>query len=90
MLRYLFRRYFLWRNRSRHHYRIDRRLYRGPFKPGFFAFLSGSRFWEATNDHFEPRRVWRKRIGRLLVLLLLVVLIYLARESIRGIQSVSG
>lgn len=90
VIRLLIRRYFIWRNRSRHRYKLDSRTYRGPFKPGFFAFLSGSRFWESSNDHFEPRRVWWRRVRRLLLLLGLLLLVYVVKESLHGIHSVSG
>jgi len=88
-LRILIRRYYLWKNRSRHRYKLDRRQYRGAFRAGFFAYLGGSRFWEASNDRFRRRRWWRIWLKRLFFAAALILLGYIIMVSIQGADVLS-
>jgi len=71
---------------GRSHYRLDKRHYRGPFKPGFFAHLSQSNFWQTDNDPYLRGRRRRKKVGLIIAIIVLLALGWLVLESIRAFR----
>jgi len=85
----MLRRFFIWRaerRMSRSEYRLDRRHYRGVFKPGFFAFLSQTKFWQTDNDPYLRTRKRRRRILFALILLLVCALVWVILESTQALK----
>lgn len=85
----MFQRYFIWRagkRSGRSHYRIDRRHYKGVFKPGFFAHLTQTNFWQTDNDPFLRARRRRKRIFLVIGLILILGLIWMVVESTQALK----
>ncbi|MEY3000876.1 MAG: hypothetical protein RL648_1090 [Verrucomicrobiota bacterium] len=85
----MLRKIFIWwaqRRLGRTQYRFDRRHYRGVFRPGFFAHLSSTNFWQTDNDpYLKTKRLHRKLFLMLLILSAIAVL-WLAVESLRALQ----
>jgi hypothetical protein len=85
----MLRRYFIWRaekRMGRSHYRLDHRHYSGIFKPGFFAHLSNSNFWQTDNDPYLKARKRRNRITLLVVILALAGIGWMIFESSRALK----
>lgn len=85
----MFRRFFIWRAEKqlgRSRYKLDRRHYRGIFGPGFFAHLSRSNFWQSDYDPYEKARRRKRRIGWVVVLVVVIGLGWLAIESSRALR----
>jgi hypothetical protein len=85
----MIRRIFIWwasRKMNRSQYRLDRRTYQGVFKPGFFAHLSETNFWQADNNPFIKARK-RKRTALVVIALILIVgMAWVILESSKAIQ----
>lgn len=82
-------RFFIWRAQkrmARSLYRLDKRSYRGIFKPGFFAHLSRTHFWQADRDPLALARKRRRRWLLLLALLSAVGFAWLLFESSRALK----
>lgn len=85
----MLRRYFIWRaSRKMGHtrYRIDRRPYRGPFKSGFHAHLSASKFFQSNDDRFQRSQRRKRRLLFLGAVLATAGLLWLIGESIRALH----
>lgn len=85
----MLRRFFIWRaerRMGRSEYRLDRRHYKGVFKPGFFAFLSQTKFWQTDNDPYLRSRKRRRRILLIVVILLLAGAFWVVLESSQALQ----
>jgi hypothetical protein len=67
-------------------YRIDRRQYRGIFKPGFFAHLSRSNFWQSDHDPYEKARRSRRRWTAIFACAVLAAAVWLIIESSRAMS----
>lgn len=85
----MLRRFLIWRAEKRmrrSHYRFDQRHYRGVFKPGFFAHLSDTNFWETDNDPYLRQRRRRRRIYLVISILVLAGAAWLIVESSRAFR----
>lgn len=85
----MLRRFFIWRaekRMGRSHYRLDHRPYQGIFKPGFFAHLSETKFWQTDNDPYLRSRRRRKKIIFLITLLVLLGMAWMIIESSRALR----
>lgn len=85
----MFRRFFIWRaekRMGRSHYKMDKRQYRGVFKPGFFAHLSETKFWQADNDPYLRSRRRRKKFIIIFTLITLIGLGWMILESSRALK----
>jgi hypothetical protein len=85
----MLRRFFIWRaekRMGRSHYRFDRRHYHGVFKPGFFAFLSDSKFWQTDNDPYLKTRRRRRRLILIFGLIAAIGLVWIIIESTRALK----
>ncbi len=67
-------------------YRLDKRHYKGVFRPGFFAHLNETRFWQADNDPFLRAKRRRRRILFVSALIILAAMIWVAVESSRALS----
>ena len=70
---------------GRSRYRFDRRQYRGVFKPGFFAFLSDTNFWQTDNDPYLKSRKRRRNLILVFGTIALIGLIWIVIESSRAL-----
>jgi hypothetical protein len=85
----MLRRFFIWRaekRMGRSHYKMDRRQYRGVFKPGFFAHLSQTNFWQTDNDPFLRSRRKKKRWILFFSFVVLIALAWVVVESTRALK----
>lgn len=85
----MLRRFFIWRaekRMGRSHYKFDHRQYRGVFKPGFFAHLSQTNFWQTDNDPFLRSRRRRKRLILFVSFIVLIGLAWVVVESSRALK----
>jgi hypothetical protein len=85
----MLRRFFIWRaekRMGRSHYKLDRRHYRGIFKPGFFAHLSDTNFWQTDNDPFLRSKRRRKRLILFFSFVVLIGLAWVVVESTRALK----
>jgi hypothetical protein len=85
----MLRRFYIWRaekRMGRSHYRIDRRHYRGVFKPGFFAHLAHTKFWQTDNDPYLRSRRRRRRAMLVIGLIVLLGMAWVAVESSRALR----
>lgn len=85
----MLRAFFIWRaerQMRRSLYRIDRRQYRGIFKPGFFAHLSRSNFWQSDHDPYEKARRSRRRWITFLAFIAFAAAVWLIIESSRAMS----
>lgn len=85
----MLRRYFIWRasrKMGRTRYRIDRRHYRGPFRSGFHAHLSASKFFQSSDDRFQRGQRRKRRLLFLVAVLGTAGLLWLVAESIRALH----
>ena len=85
----MLRRFFIWRaekSMGRTQYRIDKRRYRGVFKPGFFAHLSKTNFWQTDNDPYQKARRRRKKVIITITIIALIGLAWVILESSRALQ----
>ena len=85
----MLRRFFIWRaekRMGRSHYKFDRRAYRGVFKPGFFAHLSQTNFWQTDNDPFLRSRRRKKRWILAVSFLVILLLAWVIVESSRALS----
>jgi hypothetical protein len=85
----MLRQFFIWRaekRMGRSQYRLDKRQYQGVFKPGFFAHLNSTKFWQADNDPFIRSRRRRKKILLGLSIIVLLALIWVVIESSRALS----
>jgi hypothetical protein len=85
----MLRRFFIWRaekRMGRSHYRFDRRHYRGVFRPGFFAFLSETKFWQTDNDPYFKMRRRRRRVILFLGVITAIGLAWIILESSRALK----
>lgn len=85
----MLRRFFIWRaekRMGRSHYRLDRRHYHGVFKPGFFAFLSSTNFWQTDNDPYLRSRKRRRKFMLIFGLLGTLALVWIIVESSRALK----
>ena len=85
----MLRRFFIWRaekSMGRPQYRIDKRRYRGVFKPGFFAHLSKTNFWQTDNDPYQKARRRRKKVIITITIIALIGLAWVILESSRALQ----
>lgn len=71
---------------GRSHYSIDRRHYRGVFKPGFFAHLSQTKFWQTDNDPYLRTRRRRRKVTVFITILALVALCWIVIESASALK----
>lgn len=71
---------------GRSHYKMDKRQYRGVFKPGFFAHLSETKFWQADNDPYLRSRRRRKKFIIIFTLITLIGLGWMILESSRALK----
>lgn len=81
--------FFVWRAQKRMgrtQYRLDRRRYRGVFRPGFFAHLSETNFWQSDNDPYLKTKRLQRRIICSVVLVVILVMLWVAFESLKGLQ----
>ena len=85
----MLRRFFIWRaekRMGRSQYRIDKRHYHGVFKPGFFAHLNSTKFWQTDNDPFQRSRKRKRKVIWILSILVLATFIWVAIESSRALS----
>ena len=85
----MFRRFFIWRaekRMGRSHYKFDRRHYRGVFKPGFFAHLSQTNFWQTDNDPFLRSKRRKKRWILFFSFVAIIALAWVVVESSRALS----
>ena len=85
----MLRRFFIWRaekRMGRTHYRLDKRRYHGVFKPGFFAHLSRTNFWQTDNDPYQKSRRRRKKLVIFISIAALIGLIWVIIESTRALR----
>ena len=85
----MLRRFFIWRaekRMGRSNYRLDRRHYQGVFKPGFFAHLSHTRFWQTDNDPFQRSRKRKRKAILIISVVVLVGLVWVAFESSQALK----
>lgn len=85
----MLRRFFIWRaekRMDRTHYKFDRRHYRGVFKPGFFAHLSDTNFWQTDNDPFLRSRRRRKRWILFFSVIFILAFAWVVIESSRALK----
>jgi hypothetical protein len=85
----ILRRFFIWRAEKRlgrSQYRFDRRQYRGIFRPGFFAHLSSTKFWQTDNDPFLKKRRRRRKVTIVLVICFLFAIGWILYESSRALR----
>ena len=71
---------------GRSHYRIDRRHYHGVFKPGFFAHLSHTNFWQTDNDPYLRSRRRRQKIILVFGIMALLGMVWVIIESSRALR----
>lgn len=71
---------------GRSHYKMDKRQYRGVFKPGFFAHLSETKFWQTDNDPYLRSRRRRKKFIIIFTLITLIGLGWMILESSRALK----
>lgn len=67
-------------------YRLDKRHYKGVFRPGFFAHLDETRFWQADNDPYQRAKRRRRKIIAVIALLVMAGLVWVAIESSRALS----
>ena len=71
---------------GRSHYRLDKRQYQGVFKPGFFAHLNASQFWQSDNDPYQRARKRRRKIYLVVGLIIFIALIWVMIESSKALR----
>ena len=71
---------------GRTRYRMDKRKYQGVFKPGFFAHLSMTNFWQTDNDPYQRARRRRKKLVFFISIVVLIGLIWVIIESSRALR----
>ena len=71
---------------GRSRYRLDKRHYHGVFKPGFFAHLSQTKFWQTDNDPYQKTRRRRKKVVLLVSLVAFIGLVWVVIESSRALR----
>ncbi len=71
---------------GRSQYRFDRRNYRGVFKPGFFAHLNSTKFWQTDNDPFQKSRKRRRRVWFVTGFIVAIALVWVIIESSRALS----
>lgn len=65
---------------------MDKRHYRGVFRPGFFAHLSSTNFWQSDNDpYLKTKRLQRKLLIFVLCAMSLGAL-WLMLESFKALE----
>lgn len=85
----MLRRFFIWRatrKLGRSRYRLDRRTYPGPFKSGFLAHLSATRFWQGADDRYQLQRRRRRRLVVVFLILGGLGMAWLIVESARAVR----
>ena len=85
----MLRRFFIWRaekRMGRSQYRLDRRHYRGVFKPGFFAHLTETKFWQTDNDPYLRSRRRKKKLLIIISLIAFIGLTWMIIESSRAFK----
>jgi hypothetical protein len=85
----MLRRFFIWRaekRMGRSHYRLDKRHYQGVFKPGFFAHLSKTNFWQTDNDPYQKSRRRRKKVIIFISIVVFIGLIWVVIESSQALR----
>lgn len=85
----MLRRFFVWRAQKRlgrTQYRLDKRHYRGVFRPGFFAHLSTTNFWQTDNDPYLKTKRLQRNLLLFLILAAAIGLGWLAIESLRALE----
>lgn len=85
----MLRRFFIWRaekKMSRSAYRLDKRPYKGVFRPGFFAHLNQTKFWQTDNDPYQRVKRRRRKIIAVSAILVLAALAWVALESSRALS----
>lgn len=85
----MLRRFFIWRAEKamgRSNYKLDKRHYQGVFRPGFFAHLSETRFWQTDNDPYQKARKRRRKIIFVVSIVVLVCLVWVALESSQALK----
>ena len=81
--------YFKWRfkrSQKADTYRIDKRLYKPLFGPGFWGHLQSSRFWDKNLGKYETP--YRRRCFILLSIVIIVIGVgfWIVIESIQAIN----
>ncbi len=71
---------------GRSHYRLDKRQYQGIFKPGFFAHLNASQFWQTDNDPYQRSRKRRRKVFIVVTIVAFIVLIWVIIESSKALR----
>ena len=56
------------------------------FKPGFFAHLSKTNFWQTDNDPYQKARRRRKKVIITITIIALIGLAWVILESSRALQ----
>jgi outer membrane scaffolding protein for murein synthesis (MipA/OmpV family) len=85
----MLRRFFIWRaekRMGRSHYRLDKRQYQGVFKPGFFAHLNSSQFWQTDNDPYQRSRRRRRKVYVVVGIVTFIALVWVIIESSRALR----
>ena len=85
----MIRRFYIWlaaRRMGHSRYRIDHRHYRGVFKPGFFAHLSDTKFWQTDNDPYLRQRRRRRKIYLFIALFAIAGIVWVILESSRAFR----